>query len=281
MLNCLVNGVSAQEVSVAERALQYGDGLFETIAVRQGQAEFIDRHFQRLQTGCERLALNFIHWETLQKEVEDLSARYPDATIKIILGRASGGRGYRFMPGQPVTRIVSVHPPPEWPDDYADTGVRVRLCDIRLSIQPRLAGIKHLNRLEQILARAEWQDEFHEGLLLDYNGRLVEASMSNIFLVQDGSVVTPNLQDCGVAGVMRSVIIDLAEQSGIRCSIGQVNADTLNGEISLFLCNSLMGIWPVTEIAGKGRLEIGSITRELQSALDACSKVKPGEWRPS
>jgi 4-amino-4-deoxychorismate lyase len=281
MLGCLVNGSPAGDISVGERALQYGDGLFETIAVRRGQAEFVDRHFQRLQAGCERLALDFDGWRCLQAEIDMLSGHHPDAIIKIILSRASGGRGYRCMPGQSVTRIVSAHALPDWPNDYADTGVRVRVCNIRLAIQPRLAGIKHLNRLEQVLARAEWQDEFQEGLLLDYNGRLVEASMSNIFLVREGCMVTPKLQDCGVAGVMRSVVIDLAKQLGVPCSLDTMSADVLDEKNELFICNSLIGIWPVVEIAERCQLEIGSTTRELQQALNACNKTQPGEWQPS
>jgi len=278
MLACLVNGAPADKISATERALQYGDGLFETIAVRGGQIEFVDRHFQRLQSGCERLALDFGDWTHLQAEVEMLSGQHPDAIIKIILSRGPGGRGYRFMPGQSMTRIVSAHALPDWPDDYADTGVRVRVCNIRLAIQPRLAGIKHLNRLEQVLARAEWQDEFQEGLLLDYNGRLVEASMSNVFLVREDRVVTPMLRDCGVAGVMRSVVIDLAGQLGMQCSVDTMSADVLDEKIELFICNSLIGIWPVVEISGRCRLEIGSTTRKLQQALKVCNKTQSGEW---
>lgn len=281
MLTCLVNGIRTHHVAVGERALQYGDGLFETIPVRQGRAEFVDRHLQRLQAGCERLALDFGDWGYLQSEVETLSVQHPDAIIKIILGRASGGRGYRFMSRQSVTRIISAYAWPDWPKDYADTGVRVRVCDIRMSIQPRLAGIKHLNRLEQVLARSEWQDEFQEGLLLDYNDRLVEATMSNVFLVRDGCVVTPGLQDCGVAGVMRSVIIDLAKQSGIQCRIDTIGEDALDEETELFVCNSLIGIWPIVEIAGVCRLEIGSTTRELQQALKVCNRTQSGEWQLS
>ena len=279
MLSCLINGAPDQLVAVGERALQYGDGLFETIAVRQGQAEFVDYHLQRLQVGCERLALNFSDWQALQDEIETLSKQYPDVVLKIILSRASGGRGYRIEPAQAVTRIVSAHALPDWPEDYAQTGIRVRVCDLRLSIQPRLAGIKHLNRLEQILARNEWQNEFQEGLLLDYNDRLVEASMSNIFLVHDNCLMTPPLQDCGVAGVMRSVVIELAEQLGIQCSIRPLSVNNLDAQHELFVCNSLIGIWPVVEVAGRCRLEIGTTTRALQKALSSYNKIQRGQWR--
>ncbi len=281
MLACLVNGIPANSVSVNERALHYGDGLFETVAVRRGRAEFLDRHVQRLQNGCERLALNFGDWENLQDEIRMLSTRHPDAVIKVVLSRVSEGRGYGFTAAHTVTRMVSVHALPDWPLDYAAVGIRIRLCSTRLAYQPRLAGIKHLNRLEQVLARSEWQDEFQEGLLLDYNDRLVEASMSNIFLVRDGSMYTPGLQDCGVAGVMRSVVIDLAGQLDIPCGIGPLNADSLDGKIELFICNSLTGIWPVVEIAAKCRLEIGQTTRRLQQALKTYDTTQPGEWRQS
>ncbi len=279
MLSCLVNGVPDQVVGVDERALQYGDGLFETLAVHQGQAEFVDYHLQRLQIGCQRLALSFNDWHGLQSEIETLSNQHPDASIKIILSRHAGKRGYRIEPGQPVTCIVSVHDLPVWPEDYAEIGIRVRICDLRLSIQPQLAGIKHLNRLEQILARDEWQNEFQEGLLLDYNGNLVEASMSNIFLVDAGTLMTPPLHDCGVAGVMRSVIFELAEQQGIDCTIQTLDVDMLTPQRELFVCNSLIGIWPVVEIEDKCQLGIGATTRVLQRALGKCNKTQRGQWR--
>lgn len=279
MLTCLVNGVPDRLVAADERALQYGDGLFETIAVRQGQAEFVDYHLQRLKAGCQSLALNFNDWQALQDEIETLSEQHPDVILKIILSRVSGGRGYRIGSVQTVTRIVSAHSLPVWSQDYAQTGIRVRICNLRLSIQPQLAGIKHLNRLEQILARNEWQNEFQEGLLLDYNGRLVEACMSNIFLVRGKGLVTPSLQDCGVAGVMRSVIIDLAKQLGIQCSIQTLNVDALDAQDELFVCNSLIGIWPLIEVEGRRRFEIGSTTRALQKVLGRINTTQRGQWR--
>ncbi|VAW82083.1 Aminodeoxychorismate lyase [hydrothermal vent metagenome] len=279
MLSCLVNGIAAQVVAADERALLYGDGLFETLAVRQGQAEFIDYHLQRLRVGCECLALDFDSWQSLQDDIDVLSRRHPDAAIKVILSRTVGNRGYQIEPRQAVTRIISTHALPAWPQNYAETGIRIRICDLRLSIQPQLAGIKHLNRLEQVLARAEWQNEYQEGLLLDYNGRLVEASMSNIFLVHESGLVTPSLQDCGVAGVMRSVIIELAEQLGIACRIQPLSTDMLDTHHELFVCNSLIGIWPVVALESRCQYRIGATTRALQQALSECDKTQRGQWR--
>ena len=211
-----VNGVPQTHIAVADRAVQYGDGLFETFRVHQGHPAHLERHLARLKAGCRRLNITTVSWDTLMREIADIAAPHDAAVLKVIVSRGSGPRGYRATPELQASRILALSPLPQWPAHISTTGARLTVCDMRLARQPALAGIKHLNRLEQVVARAEWDDaETAEGLMLDRYGQVVEGTMSNLFLVRGGILLTPDLSACGVAGVMRSVILDRALDLGI------------------------------------------------------------------
>jgi 4-amino-4-deoxychorismate lyase len=273
-----VDGQPGALLNPAVRAVQYGDGVFETLCVRGGVAEYLERHRQRLQAGCEKLQLAFADWSGLGMELQQRAAEMDTGVIKVILSRAAGGHGYRFSADQGVTRILGTHPLPTYPQEYGTHGVRVRICGLRLGLQPRLAGIKHLNRLEQIVARAEWEQQYEEGLLLDYNDRLIEGTMSNLFMVRDGVVYTPALDSCGVAGVMRSVVLDLVAEAGLSGKRQTLGLSDLESAQEVFLCNSLIGIWPVIAVAGQYEFAVGPVTQALQRAVAEHSKTSAGKW---
>lgn len=275
-----VDGRDDGAFDLNDRALHYGDGVFETIAVRAGRAEFLDRHLQRLLAGCERLGLDRPDAAALRGEIEARAAQAgPEpAVVKLIVGRRAAGRGYRSRSGQGTTRLSALYPGVQWPQRHRDDGVRVRVCDLRLAGQPRLAGIKHLNRLEQVLARAEWDDGYEEGLMLDYNGRLIEGTMSNLFVIRDGVLLSPSLAACGVAGIMRSVVLDTARALGMQTAVTDIDGGSLSGAQSVFLCNSLIDIWPVASIEGLGRLRIDDRVRQLQQALATLDRLQQGNW---
>jgi 4-amino-4-deoxychorismate lyase len=273
--------VDAQADAVIDpglRALHYGDGLFETLHVQDAIVEYLDRHMQRLQAGCGKLQLAFNDWPGLEAELRQRASESQNAVIKIIFSRTAGARGYRYNNGQGVTRIVSTHPLPVFPQQFSRQGIRVRICDLRLALQPRLAGIKHLNRLEQVMARAEWGEEYEEGLLLDYNGQLIEGTMSNLFLVRAGCLYTPLLNNAGVAGVMRSVLLDLASEMGLETRVQAVTPQDLQSAEEVFLCNSLINIWPVIAVADQFNYRVGRLTQTLQRALAVQDKTGPGIW---
>jgi 4-amino-4-deoxychorismate lyase len=273
-----IDGWPATLLDPAVRAVHYGDGLFETICVRDGVAEYLDRHQQRLQAGCETLRLAFADWAGLDSELRQRAGEMGAGVIKIILSRGAGGQGYRFAADQGVTRIVSTYSLPTYSEEHSTRGVRVRICDLRLGLQPRLAGIKHLNRLEQIMARAEWEQQYEEGLLLDYNEQLIEGTMSNLFLVREGVVYTPPLDNCGVAGIMRSVLLDLAAELGVRANRQVLKLADLGSAQEVFLCNSLIGIWPVVSVADRFEFTVGPLTQALQRAHSEQSKTSAGNW---
>lgn len=262
------SGLPSLQIPIADRGFQYGDGVFETLAVDNGEALLLARHVQRLTAGCQRLGIDAPSSETLCAQVQRLADTGGRGVVKLIVTRGDGARGYGPQGAGPTRVVAARYPWPERCDELARTGVAVRLCKTALARNPSLAGIKHLNRLEQVLARAEWDDQrYAEGLMLDTEGHLVEGTMSNVFLVVDGALLTPDLSDCGVAGIIRDVVIELATQiTGRPVSVGTVTTTSLANADEVFLCNSVIGLWPVTRVE-QFTLPIGQLTLELSRAL--------------
>lgn len=263
----LIDGTDTDRIAADDRGLLYGDGLFETLAVRNGLPQLWSQHMARLEQGCARFGIVPPERELLLAEARGLCANSGQAVLKIIVTRGSGGRGYRPAPHGVPRRILSLHPWPDYPAEWQRQGVVVRLCETRLGRNPRLAGIKHLNRLEQVLARSEWDDaEVAEGLMLDADGALIEGTMSNVFVVRAGRLLTPALEACGVAGVMRAHLLERAAQLGVICEATALGLADVRSADEVFLCNSLIGIWPVRRFQDTVYAP-GPLTRRLQQAL--------------
>jgi len=245
----LVNGDSGTHISALDRGLQYGDGLFETIAVADSRPCLWQRHYQRLHDGGKRLGIPIPTSETLLSEIKQEIGSNDKGVIKVTITRGEGARGYNPPPEPKATRIVHFSPWPDYPVAVYSAGIRVRVCETRLGISHSLAGIKHLNRLEQVMARSEWSDsEIGEGLMLDAQGHIIEGTMSNVFTLKDGVLHTPDLTQCGVEGVMRALVLDTAAEQGIEVNIGQIGlAEALQAD-GVFLTNSIIGIWPVNRL---------------------------------
>ena len=249
----IINGNQADTISSLDRGLLYGDGVFETIAVKQGKLLHWADHLERLNEGCELLKLHDLDVSVLEKEVQillDSDKAQDKCVVKIIITRGIGERGYKPST-QALTRIVQIFPWPEIPKSYLDLGVKVTLCDFRLSRQNRLAKIKHLNRLEQVLARSEWDNEFQEGLVCDTCDNIIEATSSNVFFQIDDKLVTPDLSQSGVAGVMRKQIIKYCRINNIVVGIRDFKLAEMNQIQAMFLCNSINAIWPVQSYCGR------------------------------
>ncbi|WP_303905860.1 aminodeoxychorismate lyase [Thiohalomonas denitrificans] len=264
----LVNGEPAACVDPRDRGLQYGDGVFETITVRGGKPELWDAHLERLMAGCRVLDIPSPDPEQLAQEVAQVTADEIRCVAKLVITRGAGGRGYRKPDEPKPTRLVMRSPFPDYPSDWSDSGVVVRLCRTPLGLNPALAGLKHLNRLEQVMARNEWQNpEIAEGLMRDSEGFVVEGTMSNLFLVDRGTLVTPRLDRCGVAGVMRNRVLELAKSLGIPAREERVTLATLQQAEGAFLTNSLLRMWPIRILKGQD-CPRATITATLKSALD-------------
>lgn len=264
MLECLVDGEISTLVTTSNRGLNYGDGLFETLVVHNNRPRHWQAHMDRLGTGCDRLGLIMPPQAILLREVQTVSAGCSDVVVKIVLTRGSEARGY--MPPEDVacTRIVSAHPYPEGIAELSRTGIETRVCKLRLAIQPMLGGIKHLNRLEQVLASAELREcEAAEGILLDREDYVICAISANIFLVKEGRLLTPRLDRCGVRGVVRGQIL---AAFGARCEQRRILLDQFQEADEVFICNSVKGVIPVTAI-NEQQFDIGPVTREVQNWL--------------
>ena len=235
-----------------DRGLEFGDGLFETIAVRDNRSRLLARHLARLALGCERLGLAPQDAAQLKAEITR-AARIPGVgVLKLIVTRGDGGRGYSSDPLAPCRRWLAALSPRARPARYAIEGVAVRTLATRLAEQPLLAGLKHLNRLEQVLARRELTDPaVAEGLMLDHSGRVVCGTMSNVYAVIDGRVVTPSLERAGVAGVVRAALIDAWREQGTAVEVRDVLPEELARASELFLSNALIGVWPIASLDGR------------------------------
>lgn len=265
-IKTFINGIETTHLSCEDRGFHYGDGLFETLRIIEGEPKDWSLHFARLRKGCERLHLAVPDEQHLHEEALAICQEQELAVLKIILTRGKSGRGYRSEPGQ-GTRVVQLHAFPNYPVDYWVRGINIRICDTPVSINPKLAGIKHLNRLENVLARNEWQDEnIVEGIMTDGQGRWVEGTMTNLFLVKDKVLYTPELSQAGVEGVMRQRVIRRAIDFGITTRIQGINHDFAFDADELFVTNSLIGIWPVKNLEGQS-FPVGTITTQLAKSL--------------
>ncbi len=263
----LVNGQPCNEININDRGLQYGDRLFETIAIQNGKLLCRNEHLIRLQQGCKQLNIPLPDRKVLEDETSFLIESVDHAVIKIIITRGQGGRGYALPNNAEPSRIISLYPWPEYASENYSNGINVRICDYRYANNPALAGIKHLNRLEQVLARSEWTDNsITEGLVMDQDSNIIEGTMSNFFCFFDNVLYTPDLSTCGVDGIIRNKIIEFAPDLKINIEIKNISLELINNADEVFVCNSIMGVWPVKAI-DKKIFSVGEKTQQITQTL--------------
>ncbi|HUP28949.1 MAG TPA: aminodeoxychorismate lyase [Usitatibacter sp.] len=261
----LVDGQAADAIPATDRGLAFGDGVFRTLAVRAGRPLNWSWHWRRLAADCRLLALTAPDEAVLLAELRRVAPG--DAVAKIIVTRGPATRGYAPRAGSRGTRVVAAFAAPDYPPQHARDGIRARRCALTLSEQPRLAGAKTLNRLENVLARAEWDDAaISEGLLGDAGGHVVEGTMSNLFIVHGGVVATPALARCGVIGAQRERARELLGGAGYECVERDIRWAELEVADEAFLTNSLIGIWPIAAL-GDRRWGAWPIARQLQQLV--------------
>lgn len=244
----IVNGARGGVCSPRDRGFQFGDGLFETMLSVDGGVVELERHWRRLLDGCRRLS---IECPVSKEEVADVAAcaESPRAVVKLIVTRGVSDRGYRCPPAVAASWALFVAPAPEYPRAARDGGVAVKMCSTRVPIEDRqLAGLKHLNRLAQVMARREWDDEYFEGLLMDPDGHVIEGCAHNLFIVEGGVLKTPNLSRSGVHGVMRERVLEHAKAIGVAVRVCALARDNLARAEEVFLTNAVNGIVPVRSI---------------------------------
>lgn len=262
-----VNGVARSVVPATDRGLAYGDGVFRTLPVMHGRPQHWRRHYAKLASDCLRLGMICPDRDLLRAEVESVAGRQSECAVKIMITRGKGERGYRAPTHVEPTRVVISSALPRYPREYA-SGVALFPCRLILSAQPALAGVKHLNRLENVLARAEWDDpRYAEGLLQDDSGHAICGTMSNLFVVEGGALYTPDLGRCGVAGVTRERVMEAAARRGMKCMSQALEFDRVLAADEVFVVNSLIGAWRVCAI-GTIATRTGDVTARVQEWLD-------------
>lgn len=247
-------------LDAGDRGLAYGDGLFETMRVARGRVPWWPAHRARLQRGAAALGIALPPASWLDGEVAGFAASAGgDAVLKLMLTRGAGGRGYAPPADAEPTLLLSLHALPP----AIDEPLVLRWCALRLALQPALAGLKHLNRLEQVLARAEWRDPaIHEGLLLDARGRVACATSANVFALVDGRWLTPRVDECGVAGVARAWVLANAPGAGEA----ELSPADIEAAEAVFLCNAVRGILPVGRL-GERRWSPHAAVDALREAM--------------
>jgi 4-amino-4-deoxychorismate lyase len=263
----LINGRKDACLTPLDRGFSYGDGVFRTFRVRHRVPECWERHYRKLSDDCNVLGIVCPAAETLLSDVQKLCSQDEECVVKIIVTRGESVRGYAVPPLAQPNRAVIKSPFPEYPAHYFSEGVTLHACNLRLSLQPRLAGIKHLNRLENVLARMEWVDgQIADGLLLDVDGYVIECTMSNLFMRSEDLLVTPDLSRCGVSGVTRERIMEISGDLGYRVEVARFGMEELLKAEELIVCNSLYGAWQVRVLGGTA-WPAGNLAARVREAL--------------
>jgi len=244
----LINGRVTDLVDAHDRGLAYGDGVFRTLRTQDGQPLWWRDHYAKLQADCAALMLTCPDEAGLHAEICQVAAM-GEGIVKIVLTRGAGARGYARTPGQALTRIVFSAPLPAHAQTDAPDAITARWCALQLARQPRLAGVKHLNRLENVLARAEWTDpSILEGLLCDDRGAVIGGVMSNLLLIREGELFTPDLGECGVAGVTRARVLRAAPRLGIPVHVRRLPPAAILAADEVMICNSVIGVRRVARL---------------------------------
>ena len=237
-----INGRQDLNLSVADRAFNYGDGLFTTAKISQGKIELLAEHLQRLQQGCSKLLIEGVNFTWLNEHLIDTAKDFPLAVLKVVISAGSGGRGYSREGIEHPNVIVTVHPFPSHYHHLQMAGLNLGVANTMLGINPQLAGLKHLNRLEQVLIRKELDGREEDDLLvLNIHQHIVETSSANIFYQINNKWFTPELKISGVNGLIRQRIL----QQRPDVVLSKDNVSALADVTAMFICNCVFGITPV------------------------------------
>ena len=268
----LINGSFNAIISPLDRGFAYGDGVFRTIKMIGGLPQLWPQHYQKLVADCAAINIVCPSAELLMSDLQQLflaDAEKVDlmAVAKIIITRGEGNRGYTPPAITAPMRVVVKSPMPNYPESRLELGVQLTVCDTRLAAQPKLAGVKHLNRLENVLARMEWQSpDIADGIMLDMQDNVIECTSANIFARINDVLMTPSLTQCGIAGITRQRIMELAYTLHLKTAVETFNVDQLLAADEVIICSSLYGAWQVNQIADK-TLKKGALAANIRAAL--------------
>ncbi len=250
-IKVLINGQAEGVISPFDRGLHYGDGLFETFLVQGGCLLFANEHLARLRKGCQQLGFPSPDEALIRDEINQVVGKGSNGIIKLLLSRGEARRGYMPPEKPDVTRIISFSPSANIVESTLGSCSLI-LCHTRLARQPLLAGIKHLNQLERVMARAELTDESAEGLMLDTDGLVIEGTMSNLFIVKHNALITPKLNNCGVHGTIKEYLCQAAKRDNIEFNECELSLEDVKSADEVFMSNSLMPLRSIDRLIISG-----------------------------
>ena len=245
----LINGAKQSKISIFNRNAQFGDGLFETCVVENKKILFWVNHFARLNRGCEQLKISKVDesvWLSDVKKALSLCS-YDHCVVKLILSRGESLRGYGFKDDIKPVRAVIVS---ELQKTTPNNSFCLEYCQSGYDSNPKLAGIKHCNRLEEVLARAGLKSD--EGIMLDENHNVISVTQGNIYAILGNKLITPKLDKCGVEGTRRAVILDLTKHLDIKVKVEVLSVEKLGQADEVFISNSIIGIQSISQIGDIG-----------------------------
>jgi 4-amino-4-deoxychorismate lyase len=245
----IVNGQQQQHIDIADRAFQYGDGCFTTMAFRNGRIEFFDAHISRLKLACKRLYIDFNKWSDIERCIVESLQSTDNCVVKVIITRGVGGRGYSPEGADNPSFIITHHVIPKHYILWQTDGIKLTISTITLACQPQLAGIKHLNRLEQVLVKhALIKTSYDDAIVCDTEQNVIETSVGNLFWYKDNVWYTADHTESGVEGVMRNQVLAVMQEKGLLCQVVRQDISVLFCAQELFVCNSLMMLVPVLSL---------------------------------
>jgi 4-amino-4-deoxychorismate lyase len=253
------NNVPCNAIDPLDRAFLYGDGLFTSVRVTHGTPHLWTRHLQRLQLGADRLKLD-VDFSLLESDVFQKAKFLQHGVLKIIVSRGVGARGY-LPPQQSAVIYLQLFPSMESADVVLKPSIVSDVLTSQLGqVMPQLAGVKTLNRLEQVLLRQELaQSRLSEGLVCDASGLIIEGVYSNCFFHVDGQWWTPPIECSGILGVMRSEIVERMQVQQIPLYLKTLHRDEIDRIEALFFCNALTQIVPVNQLKDR-TLDLSAVT---------------------
>jgi len=270
----LINGAKQSKISIFNRNSQFGDGLFETCLVENKKILFWINHFDRLNRGCKQLKITKVDESVWLSDVKKALSlcNYDRCVVKLILSRGESQRGYGFKDDIKPVRAVIIS---ELQKATLNNSFSLEYCQSGYDSNPKLAGIKHCNRLEQILARAGLKSD--EGIMLDENCNVISVTQGNIYAIHGNTLITPKLDKCGVEGTRRAVILDLAKLQGIKVKVEALSVEKLGQADEVFISNSIIGIQSISQI---GEISFGEspITKKIKDAFTE-KKEDSNSWQ--
>lgn len=244
----LINGTWQDSLAANDRAIQFGDGCFTTARVNNGEIQLLDAHLNRLADACVRLGIPLPDRNLLSEEMRAVANAHPLAVLKVVITRGAGGRGYSAAGCASPNRLLSISPYPAFYHPWRELGITLTQSPVRLGRNPLLAGLKHLNRLEQVLIRQHLDaSPAHEAVVLDSEGWLIECCAANLFWRKGQRIFTPRLDQAGVNGLMRQHILALLAQSPWQVEEVSALVSELETADEVFICNALMPLVPVNQ----------------------------------